>query len=435
MKLSEIKKNLAMMRYAFGAYESVSFYGAGAFADILLQWLANFRKTPDGVIVSRGTDKTIRGVPVSEFDPTRQYSGMLIIAVSAKYHSEIIEQVQDHFEGIILFPDEFFRCLEMLNHLEIRNADNSWSKCIGSGCNIDCLESEKTIWLQCSGGIGDSLILEPVCRKLKKYGYRIVLLSWHSDVFRKCESIDYLSIPTCSINLQGSIFISVDGIYESHPFQHILDSYIGIVRQFVHGFDITSEDRIPIYDKSLIREHNPSVKRICVNVEASGWESRLYETAKMKAVLINLKDKGYELMEVGSRRENYLGVGEDCFGFSLHDTLELMSNTDLYFGVDNGLMHLAQAIRLPVFILFGCVCPLYRIHDWSRARVMWKNVDELPCAGCYHRRQIPCRKPECINDEYYCMDWTPEEVVRNFENLKYDNPPELKKEMLVPLWG
>ena len=176
-------------------------------------------------------------------------------------------------------------------------------------------------------------------------------------------------------------------------------------------------------------------KRICVNIEASGWKSRIYDVDKMTAVLKELKNKGIEIFEIGSKRENYLGVGENCFDLTLHETVELMSSTDLYLGLDNGLMHLAQAIRLPIFILFGCVCPLYRIHDWSRTRVMWKNVDELSCAGCYHRRQIPCCEPSCLNDECYCMDWTPEEVIKGLNNLKYGYPPELKKQMLVPLWG
>lgn len=232
-----------------------------------------------------------------------------------------------------------------------------------------------------------------------------------------------------------ALAISCNDAHETRPLGHMLDGYLSAVSKFFPRLDLSEEERIPVYDNSLIRPHSShNFKRICINNEATNWESRIFDTGKMRQFAQYLQMKGYEIFEIGGDERNYLGVGKNCYGMALHDTVKLMSEMDLYIGVDNGLMHLAQSIRLPVFILFGCTCPNYRIYDWSRARVMWKNVDELPCAACYHRRMIPCRKAECHWDKVRCLDWSVEEVIEAFETEKYDNPPKLQDEMYKPIW-
>ncbi|MBE6095221.1 MAG: glycosyltransferase family 9 protein [Schwartzia succinivorans] len=296
----------------------------------------------------------------------------------------------------------------------------------------------KQILLCRASGLGDVLCLEPIARQLSKMGYWVFLSSRWRDLFTYERSSVSTVFPWGGVPSpiqDSSIVIDCSDGHEMHPLQHMLDGYASTVSTFIASFEIPDKERIPIYDKNLILRHScKQIKKICINNEASGWESRIFDAGRMREFAYYLQRKGYELYEIGGDARSYLGVGKNCYGLALHDTVRLMSEMDLYVGIDNGLMHLAQSIRLPVFILFGCTCPNFRIYDWSRARVMWKNVDELPCAACYHRRMIPCREPQCHWETVRCLDWSVEEVIEAFENEKYDNPPKLQDEMYKPIW-
>lgn len=433
MQLSEFRKGQERIRAVFRDNKRVYIYGAGVYAEAFLNWLMGENLKPDFLLVSDEEKQELKGVTVQKFQPWRQYDGAVIMALASKYHEEIMENVVGRFKEIIMFSDDFFRMLRLSDKLKLRGKNGKWRNCTLEEL-IKRNRITKTVILQRGGGMGDILTLEPLCRALKRKGYQVGLMSNWDCLFSYNGSVDFVAPPFNQFLEDSALYISVELAHEVRPLKHMLDAYVEAVSQYLHGIEIKGEDRIPLYDKALIRSHRRDFKKICINTEASGWQSRIYDLEKMKEVAKYLRAKGYDIYEVGADRRNYLGIGQDCFGLALHDSVELMSKTDLYVGLDNGLMHLAQAIRLPIFVLFGCTCPLYRIHDWSRARVMWKNVDELPCAGCYHRRRLPCIKTECMYEKCCCLDWSVEEVIYAFEHLEYGNPPVLQEEMLSPIW-
>ena len=430
MKFSEIERKQNQVKEIFRRHECVYVFGAGAFAVALIKWLKLSGLNPKGVVVTDAKVKYVNDVEVRTLDQKAKYNGALIVAVSSKYHSEILQIVSACFDEVIVLPNAFFGFLIFMQNLEIKEVDG-WEKCNDVNRFYKYISKKKVIFLHRTGGLGDALIAEPICRKLKEDGYCVGVLTKVKDIFYHSHSVDFLSYSSGGSFLDGIPYIGLS--YGYMPFYHILDAYIFNVRHFFPELEILSNERLPVYDRTLIRKHNGEVKNVCINVEASGWKTRIYDPTKMKMFADYLSKKGYNLFEIGSDKENYLGVGENCFDLSLRETIDLMSKSDLYVGLDNGLMHLAQSIKLPVFVLFGCVCPLYRIHDWSTARVLWKNVDELPCAGCFHRREIPCGDPTCIHEDCKCLDWSVDEVIYAFENLKYNEPPILNREMLRPI--
>ena len=417
----------------FNKYRDVYIFGAGRYAKKLIPCILEWGMHPKGIVVSNPEVEFVNSIPVYKFEDNKHYGGALILALHSRMHKEILSKVSGKFESVVTLPDALFNDLAEIRNIYIRN-ENGWYsvKDIHNACE---LLKRKTVVLQRTGGMGDVLNVEPICRKLKEYGFQVGISTRWERLFIKNESVDFYTTEVPNNFLRSrTIYISLDNVYEYSPYNHILDSYVNCVKQFLPELDIPSEEKIPIYDKKLIHKRNSIIKKICMNVEASDWKARMYERKKMKEFAGYLKSAGYDIYEIGSNDAHYLEVGEKCFGLPLHDTVSLMSQTDLYVGFDNGLSHLAQAIRLPVFVLFGCVCPLYRIHDWSRARVLWKNTDELSCAGCYHRRQIPCMEPSCIHDVCHCMDWSVDEVIYAFEHLKYNEPPVLHKEMFNIIW-
>lgn len=430
-KVLEFKKAIGNI---FQEYKNVYIYGAGLYSKILISCITGWGFDLKGIFVSNPDIDNLNGIPVHKYDKYQHYEGAIIMALNSKYHGGLLEYVGNSFDYIGVFPDDLFHSLNGSKGISIKT-NEGWCKCEDLEY-IDRMLKKRTIVFQRSGGMGDALILEPICRKFKQLGYQVGVITHWGEMFKYCDSVDLISDVIHNKLLRDNcLYISVDNSYEVRPFQHILDSYLDVVREFFPNIVLSGQERIPIYDTSLIHRHNKIVKKICMNIEASKWKSRIFDQVKMKAFVKYLLDKGYIIYEIGLDRNNYLGIGIDSFNLCIHDTVKLMSETDMYIGMDNGLMHLAQAINLPVFIMFGSVCPVYRLHDWSKARVLWKNIDSLPCAGCYHRVKIPCDNPVCLYDSCKCLEWTVNEVIEAFENLQYNMPPKVYEEMHKPLWN
>jgi hypothetical protein len=159
---------------------------------------------------------------------------------------------------------------------------------------------------------------------------------------------------------------------------------------------------------------------------------------RWKSVINKLKISGYEIVEIGSKF--YLGIGENKVGKKIiHETAELIATAEMYLGFDGGLMHIAQSVGTPILIIFGCTCPNYRIHDWSKARVLWLDEEKLACAGCHHKLPAPRCQTDCNKEKIHCLDGITEEMV--FESfygapgkitkpLSNEKLPEVKKEVV-----
>lgn len=431
-------------------YPYVYLYGAGVYAKDMMLFLHEANIPFCGCCITSGKETTCCSFgiekPIYEFEnipqPLKQCG--FILAMKEALQEEVVSFFENqslcmqYLALDSLFLRYYHRYIQFVSSLPA-NAQKEivQQSFLLSAAKTLTSSAAQSVIISRVGGLGDVLCLEPIIRKLVRQGYQVFVDTQWQDLFRYNRSVSgtfpWLTIPPPFE--EHALAICFNDAYEMHPLESMLDSYIATISRFIPSLQLYGEERIPIYDRALIHRHslhNPH--KICINNEASHWACRTFDKKKMREFALYLQKKGCEIYEIGIDDNNYLGVGKNCYGLELHDTVELMSKTDLYVGVDNGLMHLAQAIRLPIFILFGAICPNFRIYDWSRARVMWKNVDELPCAACYHRRMIPCREPKCHWDTVRCMDWTVEEVIEAFETEKYDNPPKLQEEMYTPLW-
>jgi len=285
----------------------------------------------------------------------------------------------------------------------------------------------KDILIIRDGALGDVLCIEPIIRKLKAMGFNVYLETGFAQVhfYNKNLTAVFGTQQVPPDIREKSIIINLNLAYERRPFLHIIDAYIQEVQTKLPDFQLTPQEKIPVYDSNIScagNKNNP--KTICVNSEGS-WAAKTYDRMKMKQFIAYLKASGYFIIEIGWNRDNYLGVGEDYYGLQLHDSVKVMAKTDMYIGMDGGLMHLAQAIGLPMFIIFGCVCPNFIIHNWDIAKVLWKNTDELSCAGCHHRRSYPRPFTECDKEMIDCLNWPVETVIETFETVPFGNKPVL----------
>lgn len=276
--------------------------------------------------------------------------------------------------------------------------------------------------------MGDVICIEPIARKLHAMGYCVFVATHLPELFDYGDDVAvafaWEYVPDFVI--RGSLLIDLDESYENDPQTHIVDAYANETRKTIPDFSLTGDERIPRYDDGLIRERTGPIKKIAVGSETRN-HLRDYPRERLREVLLRLKERGCQIYEFGTDEKSYLGVGEKCFGLPLHDAVSRMAETDVYIGMDSGLMHMAQAIRLPVFIFFGATIPNVRVHDWKRARVMWRNTDTLKCAGCWQRTpygsQIVCQSYR--DGLKGCMNWRPDEVLDAFFNAPYDSPPKI----------
>ena len=434
-------RELLEMRDFLARHSEFYIYGAGRYGKIIYNWLTECGKPPRGFCISAGNESTANN-PLTEtfatINTTSSTCGFILAVVKADYRQQILNNHLEQIDQsrILVLSSEFLKLLATYVNSEIfsYNKKATFDDIVEWTNYIRQATAYNSIVLQRMGGMGDAFAAEPIARALRRMGYKVFFVTVWQELFRRNGSVDGILGAECrELDIfKNVLWIDLSKGHETTPFMSMLHAYEKFVRCFMPCFELNDDELVPLYDPELTRLKKEE-QSICVNVEATNWDTRIYSPDKIRCFLRYLKQKGYAIYEIGTNPQNYLGVGECKFNLPLRKTVELMANCGTYIGMDNGLSHLAQSIKMKSFLFFGCVCPNYRIYDWNTVRVMWKNIDELYCAGCYHRRNLPCYKVSCLHDTIHCLDWTVEEVVHAFETEKYNNPPMLHKDMFVPL--
>ena len=258
--------------------------------------------------------------------------------------------------------------------------------------------------------LGDSFMAEPIARELNnKYPWCHVYFETSCpEWFTPC---DY--IKECGPNLRQKrrydIVIDLDMVYERNPKMHIVDAYA-----MAAMVDLDEDKRTPQYMGAV--ENKTDMKTAVINAEGS-WKSRQWPLDRITSFALHLKSQGYTVKEVGRSEHLYTGVGENLIGkLNINEVIQIIADADIYFGMDGGLMHFAQSVGTKCFIVFGCTCPHYRVHDWSITKALWLDKSVLACAGCHHEGKAGKTFTECATGKYECLNGiTVEDAINQFE--------------------
>jgi len=264
------------------------------------------------------------------------------------------------------------------------------------------------------GALGDALCTEPIIKALRKK-YPLCLLHVNTvcpTAFTCNRYVDH-----CANNLNKKdydIVIDLNLAYEKNPTMHIVDAYAKEA-----GVILDQSNKIPVYYGLTCFENKYENSDYITVCSEGSWLSRTWNLDRWKSFISRLS-KTNKIVEVGHDKRNYLGIGENLIGkMSLQQTVGVIAKAKLFVGFDGGLMHFSQAVGTPVFIIFGCTNPLYRIHDWNKATVVNMTEDELECAGCHHKLPAPRCFTECTKDKIYCLDGISlERVINTFNRRK-----------------
>ena len=95
--------------------------------------------------------------------------------------------------------------------------------------------------------------------------------------------------------------------------------------------------------------------------------------------------------------------------WSLKETAAAISLAKMVITNDNGLMHIASALKVPVVAIFGPTLP-YKNAPWRNSCRIVRN--EIKCVPCYNFREFSC--PDGIK----CLtELSPEKVIEAIQNL------------------
>ena len=255
--------------------------------------------------------------------------------------------------------------------------------------------------------LGDSFMAEPIARELlNKYpGAHVYIQTACPEWFTPC---DY--IKECGPNLRAKrkydIVIDLDMAYERNPKMHVVDAYANAAM-----VTLDDDKRTPQYlGAKRIRIGR---KTAVINAEGS-WDSRQWPLERIRGFAAYLKGRGYHVKEVGRTQALYTGVGENLIGGrNLAGINQVIADADLYFGMDGGLAHFAQAMGTRCFLIFGCTNPEYRVHNGADVKAVWRG--DLPCSGCHHEGP-PKTFTACKTGNHECLTGiTVDEVIEKFE--------------------
>lgn len=261
------------------------------------------------------------------------------------------------------------------------------------------------------------------------------------------ESLD-IEIQNCKYDLSIKDYDQIyttKGINFSVPF-HTLDlvaSNFGIeefsceekiVKKFVSELELSQETKI------LLKKDLSEYYVMHLDSQRKGFEARQpdLKTFIASIELISQKDViliGDYSLEKDKEYESYIKQNKKVIDLrkvvTVKDMAILISNSQMFFGIDSGPSHLAQLFNVPSFILYGPIHPLTKIYRYENSGTFYKN--DKTC-GQYHRCTEPAyyydieRDFKCVNikdkdladslskyiNNNFKFDWTP-----YFDSLRF----------------
>ncbi len=282
----------------------------------------------------------------------------------------------------------------------------------------DCYLKKRTfgkkIIIKRQGSLGDVFLISPIIHALRaKYPEDLIFMETNSPQMLLANSmidgfVQWGSPQACDI------LIDLDYAYERDFRKHIITAYAEIAEvtpKVMHGIGYVDKARM---DKVL-----PFIKTIpkpFVIIDMSiTWKEKQW--LQYGAIYSFLQEQGLTVVGIGNTGaySNPDGIDPrkipmDYNLLDMFDPLESMvaiSEAKLFIGHEGLLAHIAQALKIPSVVLYGCTSPEYT-NDLSLS-TLYPVISPVGCQGCRHihnagvgvlcRRNAVCMKaiiPEMV---------------------------------------
>lgn len=268
---------------------------------------------------------------------------------------------------------------------------------------------EKNILIKRNEAIGDVLLTTPIVKSLKKkYPHsNIYIKTNHPEVFTGNPNV--LSASTNEPKLSFDYVYDLDLSYERDPNKHIIQVYsdiCGVKPEW--SIDIYSEQKYNI---------NEEKKYIVIHAGTTAWQGRNLDIQKFNSVAKELKKMGYKIIIIGNSPNTNIECDYDFRNKTTFYQLSyIIRRAKLFIGIDSMPMHIAQAFKIPLVAVFGCILPEYRLLPDKR--FVGLIAKDVGCIGCHHYQSAPRTHSDCLRDKIYCMDAiTPEMIIEEAKKL------------------
>ncbi len=144
--------------------------------------------------------------------------------------------------------------------------------------------------------------------------------------------------------------------------------------------------------KSLLAGRGMDGRPMIVIHLGPSWPVREWPRDAWISLVQELKARGLGcIIQIGTGKHVQLGTVQDAAlpdivswvdQLTLEESIALISQADLFMGIDSGLLHAAAAMRTPAIGIFGATSPQFRFSKDSSCSFV---VSRVECQGCHHR--------------------------------------------------
>lgn len=304
------------------------------------------------------------------------------------------------------------------------------------------------IMLQRMGGIGDILFTTPIAKHLKKLGHTI---SYHvcfdfAELLQHNPYVDNIYVNKEFFDLQklpdgfGKPMIEIDdvlpddimlpnpltedaakshdrlitfnGAIEQNPIaekEHAIDACISWA-----GFnpeEITDKSLILIVTDKEKKWAKDELKRKGYNLKKKFISISPRASALNRSWRPNYKDELIKLLE---KKYNPIFINRDQ-GYTLRQSIALLSQMDLVISADTGILHMAGALDKKIIALFGSFKPELRTKYFKDCHTIC-HTEEVCGSFCFNHTD-ECKKLGRKRVYPPCMEMTPKEVFNKVKEI------------------
>ncbi len=185
---------------------------------------------------------------------------------------------------------------------------------------------------------------------------------------------------------------------DDHPDRTPSDVYI---KDFGRPFGLTLGDAHPRLQnepavieqvKAMLEKKGLRPGPFVVIQTGPTWPVREWPQESWAALVQELAHRGFtQIVQLGTSSHIYLevegfeaipGVVSLVDQLTLEESAAVIELSDLFVGIDSGLLHVAVAVGTPSVGLWGATSPQFRFSVANRQLFVTSNVE---CQGCHHR--------------------------------------------------
>lgn len=240
----------------------------------------------------------------------------------------------------------------------------------------------KSILLQRTGGLGDTLVAAAIAPALKKRypNSKIYFRTNETDLLKNNPYIYKAIKKTQQISERNyNLFLNLDLCYENRPTQNILTA-------FCEASGLNKKDSKLFIDTKEIT--GLPQKYVVIHAGKTLWVGRNWRKDYFSNIAVKLKDSGKKVICIGTKTDHDVPCDLDFRGKTdFQELAYLIKESELFVGIDSFPLHIAQAFNKKGVCFFGSIDPKIRIFSKNIVPIQAKNLD---CLGCHHRKPKPC---------------------------------------------